>query len=1051
MKNQKLLFLVVMILISTSIFAQIKVSGTVLDEGGTPLPGASIIELGAQNGTTTDFDGNFKFTTRSNNGKIEISYLGYKKLVMAFSSAKSVFKNIKLQPDNNVLNEVVVTALGIKKEQKKIGYATQKINTEVMENTSAPNVGNLFTGKVSGLQVSNPTGIFQSANFSLRGKSPLIVVDGIPMNTNFFDISQNDIADINVLKGTSASALYGSRGRNGAILITTKKAKTDGLIVDVNQNTMLSAGFTVFPKTQTEYGNGSNGKYEFWDGRDGGIADGDMIWGPKFSDNLNIPQWNSPIKDNVTGETIKWYGDVKGTKYDDRTRYSRVPIPWKYHNNLKDFLGTGIISRSDFALNYKNDRGAFRLSGNYNYQKGRVPNTTLYNGGLSFNSSIKLSDNLTLDGKMTYNRVYSPNYPRYGYGPKNHMYTILIWMGDDVNGKDQKKHLYVPGLKGYRQANWNYAWYNNPYFAAYELNQEYDGHRLNNLVSLKYDITDEFSIKGRASSMLWRLFEDRESPKTYLNYGDPREGDYKTWNTTDLKTDLDILASYETKLENGLDLGVNIGAATFLSKYQMEYNATDGLIVPFVYSLNNTAGGYKASTTLRKKATRSVYGTLDLGYKNMVYLNLTGRNDWSSTLPKENRSYFYPSASLSFILSEIFEIPEPLDYLKIFGSWAQVSSDLDPYQTSSVYKSSASFGSIPKLYYPNTLINSNIKPEQSTSIEVGLSSSLFKRRLNLDFTYFNTLDKNQIIKLPISDASGFSNRYVNGNEYTTNGIEFAIGATPVKNENFTWKTNINASHQVKRLTKIYDDQERFGNLRLNDRADAFYAGQWRRTPEGKLIVDAGSGMPIKDPYRRNIGHRNPDWILGLQNEFKYKDFTINIGIDGQLGGLMWSKTIQKMWWGGKHPNSTLYRDKEYAAGKPIYVPDAVNVVSGDVKWDTNGDIIEDTRTYKKNTTIVSWQSWSQNYPYRANVTYKDDKFFANIFNRSFIKLRNVTVKYNLKKLLKLNAFKQADISLSGYNLLMWKKIDIVDPDFGNDDDLQDPSTRYIGLGLNLKF
>ena len=277
-------------------------TGTVLDENNAPLPGASVVIKGSAKGVATDFDGNFQIELNSASDILLVSYIGY--IPTEFATSGKTSAEIVLLPDSEKLNEVVVTALGITRAEKKIGYATQKMDVEIIEEINAPNVGNLFTGQVAGLSVSNPTGLFQKPSFSLRGKSPLIVIDGIPVETDFYDVSANNIANVNVLKGTTASALYGSRGRNGAILITTKNANVDGLEISVSHNTMVSAGFTVFPETQTEYGNGSNGKYEFWDGKDGGISDGDMIWGPKFEPGVLVSQWNSPILDNVTGETI---------------------------------------------------------------------------------------------------------------------------------------------------------------------------------------------------------------------------------------------------------------------------------------------------------------------------------------------------------------------------------------------------------------------------------------------------------------------------------------------------------------------------------------------------------------------------------------------------------------------------------------------------------------------------------------------------------------------------------------------------------------------------
>ncbi len=1042
------LIITIALLAFVSGHSQTILEGTVLDENNLPLPGASIVIKGSVTGVATDFDGFFQIELPTGNETLVISYIGY--ITSEFEAANKDRALIQLLPDSQKLDEVVVTALGISRAEKKIGYATQNIDTEIIEEVSAPNVGSLFSGQVAGLTVSNPTGLFQKPSFSLRGKTPLIVIDGIAVETDFYDVSANDIANINVLKGTTASALYGSRGRDGAILITTKNAKTDGLEITVSHNTMVSAGFTVFPETQNEYGNGSNGKYEFWDGKDGGVSDGDMIWGPKFEPGVLVSQWNSPIYDNVTKETIPWWGDVSGTQYNDKSRYSRVPTPWKYHNNLKDFLEPGYISSTDFAIANKTEKGAFRLSGNFSSQKDRVPNASLKTGGLSFKSTNNLSEGLTLDSKLSYNKVYSPNYPRHGYGPKNHMYTILIWMGDDVNGKELNEHRYIPGQEGYRQANYNYAWYNNVYFAAHELNQKYDADLINAQLALTYEITDNLKVQAKGSAVIQDIFEDRQSPKSYLNYGDAREGDYKTWNSNKLTVDYDILASYNKDMSDNVSFDINAGAASFYRKYQQEYNSTDGLVVPFIYSLNNTKGAVAAKTHLEEKATNSVYATFGLDLYNSVFLNLAARNDWSSTLPKENRSYFYPSASLSTVISNYVNLPVGIDYLKAFGSWAKVSSDLGPYSTESFYTNNGVFGGNVKLEYPNGLVNANIQPESSTSFELGLSSAFLQNKLRLDLTYYNVVDTNQIIDLPISNTSGFQSRKVNGNEYTTKGVELVLGTTPIRTDNFRWDATANWSRKVRRITEIYGGNSTYNNLRLNDRADSYYATVWQKSDAGDLILN-DSGMPIRDNFQQRLGHTDPSWTLGLQNTLKFNKLSVNIGIDGVWGGLMRSLTVEKMWWGGKHPNSTEYRDAEYAAGKPVYVPQGVVVTGGELVQDVEGTVISDTRTYQENTTAVSWQSWSQNYPYRAAVTQNENKKFANIFDRSFFKLRTLSFKYDLTELANLKGVKSLEASLSGYNLFVWKKADLIDPDFGDDNNLQDPSSRYIGMGVNVKF
>ena len=1071
---KKNLFTIALLFLSTLIYAQEReISGKVVDPNGTPLPGVNVVQKGSTNGTITNAEGIYNISV-DNKGILAFSYVGYEPVEYPVAGNGDKI-DIQLTEETFELNEAVITALGISQAKKTVGYSTQEVETESLAKTNANNIGSLLTGKVAGLSVNNPTGLFQAPSFSLRGKNPLIVIDDIPMESDLFELNANDIAEINVLKGTTASALYGARGRNGAILISTKKAEALGLEVMVSNSTMVTAGYTVFPETQNEYGNGSNGQYEFWDGKDGGISDGDMIWGPKFGQGLEIPQWNSPIYDNVTGETIPWWGDVAGTKYDDKNRYSRVPIPWEYHENLKNFLETGYVSTTNFAVGYKSDRASYRFSGNYSKQKGQVPNSELQTGGVKLTSMYKISNSLTLDGKLTYDKVYSPNYPRHGYGPKNHMYTFLIWMGYDVDGEDLKNHLWVPGQEGYRQANWNYAWYNNPYFAAEMLNQKYDSDIYNGQFKLRWEITKDLSIQGRTSAIKQDRFEDRASPKSYLNYGDPRDGDYKTWNRDWLTLDNDVLATFRKQLIPEMNLTVNAGAAAFYHRFEQYYNATDGIIVPEVYSLNNTKGNVKASTYVQEKAIRSVYGTVDIDLIDAFFLTFAARNDWSSTLPESNNSYFYPSVSLSTLVSNLVNLPSAIDYIKLYGSWAEVWADLAPrtsgnpyriegvgglsavagyaypYQIESYYSNAGSYNGITMLTYPGGIVNPNIQPEKSTSYELGLSSAFSGNRLGFDVTYYNVVDENQIINLPLSTATGFTSRKVNGNQYTTNGVEVVVNAKPIRNNRFQWNVALNWDHRVQKLTEIYGGEEKYGNISIDERVDNYYSTGWMKSPDGQVILNEATALPIKDPFPQLFGHLNPDWRFGLQNSFSYKNLTLDVDIDGVWGGVFWSRTIEKMWWGGKHPESTEFRDAEYAAGQPIFVPEGVNVVSGELVRDTDGTIISDTREFKPNETKVSWQTWSQNYPYRARVGEDESEKYANVVDRSFIKLRRVALSYDLSSLVRINGFKGIEVTAYGYNLAMLKKAPIIDPDFGHDNDLQDPSSRYLGMSLTLRF
>lgn len=1021
-------------------------NGSIKNENNEAVVGATIRNLTNKAVTGSKLDGSFQI--EANPGDVlEISSLGYVTQRVTFYNSPI---DIILLKEESAIEEVVVTAMGIKQQKRKIGYATQEVKTEVLDQSKTMNIGNALSGQVAGLNVTNPTGIFQKPNFSLRGKKPIIVIDGIVVETDFFDVPSENIANINVLKGTAASTLYGSRGKDGAILITTKSAKSENLEVNFTTTNMVTAGFTVFPETQNEYGSGSNGMYEFWDGADGGISDGDMTWGPKLDAGIKVPQWNSPIRNKKTGEIIPWWGDVRGTIYDDRALYERVPTDFVSHNNLKDFLRMGFVNDNNVSLAYKGEKAAVFFTGKYAIQQGQVPNSQLQSGGATLNTSYMFNPSLKLDVNLSYNKVYSPNYPRYGYGPKNHMYTILLWMGNDVNGKELSEHLYIPGQDGFRQANYNYAWYNNPYFAAEELNQQHNRDVLHGQSTLNWQISSKFSLQGRASARQNMTFEDMQSPKSYMNYGDSRNGDYKVWNNKRLDFDADVLATYQENFGENFGININAGSSTYQRKFNNFYSATDGLIVPQLYALGNTQGPSTSTSFLSEKVIRSVYGSVSFDILRSTYLNFSARNDWSSTLPQGQNSYFYPAVSLSSVLSDYFKLPAGIDYLKVYSSLAQVSSDLDPYSTYLTYAKSLTYGATPSVSYPETLANPNINPERSTSFEAGFALSFLNNKVSAEATYYNVGDEFQIQNLPTSAASAFNYKKSNVIDYRTHGVEVMLNINPIKRENFSWDFGVNWSRQIKKVENI-EGAKKFGELKVGDRADSFYATVWQKSADGQVILNPNTRMPIPDSYAKNIGHLEPNWRFGFQNRFNIHDVTVNLDIDGSIGGVINSITHEKMWWGGKHSSSTQYREAEYSAGKYVYVPEGVIVTGGELKRDVDGNVISDTRQYEKNTQAVSWQTWSQIYPYRARVTEDENKFFANVFDRSFVKLRRLSVGYDINKFIKTDKVKAINASVFGYNLLMWQNIPFLDPDFGDDNNLQDPSSRYIGVSLNFKF
>lgn len=1054
---KKVAMLAGMLCVSASIMAQtIKVTGNVSDKMG-PVAGATVTVKGTNETAVTDIDGNYTINA-SKNAELLVKYLGDQDKTVKVTGSRV---DVSLEQETQDINEVVVTAIGIKQEKKKLGYTTQQVSGKDLAAQGIMNVGSSLQGEVAGLTVTVPSSMFETPSFSLRGQTPLIVLDGVPVESDMFDLSSENIASVNVLKGTAASALYGARGKNGAIMITTKQAEKEGVEINFSTKDMMTAGFVAYPETQHQYGSGSNGQYAFWDGEGGGLSDDDMQWGPKLDVGNTAPQWNSPIRDKVTGEEIPWWGSVKDTQYDDQSRYERVALPLTSHDNLKNFLETGIITNNTLSLSYRGKRARVYVLGQYAYQKGQAPTTSLHTGGLNVNSSFDISSKLSLDAMLNYNVVVSPNYPDYGYHPSNYMYSIVEWMGDDIDINELKKHQWVTGKEGYKQANYNYAWYNNPYFALTQSRHSQRRNVTTGQLRLNYQILPELSVMGRASLRSQRNLTENKIPKSYLNYGDSREGAYKVWNVSQDNVDADVLLTYTKSFLDDINVTVNAGGSVFYRNYRNDYASTDGLNVPGIYSLKNSTGSiisYDSDNSLwgsrSQKEIKSVYGSVNVDLSKYAYLTLTGRNDWSSTLASANNSYFYPSVALSTVVSDYVKMPKFVDYLKLSGSWATVSSDLDPYQILQTYTKESSWGSNTVVSYPSSLVNADIKPQKTAQFEVGLSTSFF-RRVSLDLSYYHSTETNQILDMYISQASGFSTHKVNGNVYTTNGIEAVIGVKAIEGRDFKWNFNLNASHSVRRLTDIYGGEQYYGNLKKGDRADAYYATVWQRDPEGRVIVDA-NGQPQADPYKRNVGHYEPNVRLGMQNTFRYKDFTLGIQLNGAIGGVMYSTLSPKLWWGGKHPNSVLYRDEEYATGKPVYVPNAVRVVSGEATYDVHGNIVSDTRQYEKYTDAVDWQSWCQNYPYRAVVTDKMDKFWANVFSRTYLKVKQISLTYDFhSQLPKRGIVKGLTTTLFCNNAFLFAKVPYVDPDVsgdtGSDNGAADPTARYMGFGLNVKF
>ena len=568
---------------------------------------------------------------------------------------------IVLATDTKQLQEVVVTALGIKKDVCKIGVAIQSVDGASLVKSREPNAINALAGKVAGLTIGAQPELLRKPNISLRGNSTVLyVVDGVPINSDTWNISPDDIETYSVLKGASASALYGFRGKNGAILITTKRGSKDkrGFSVEVNSSTMMEKGFYAIPEVQDEYGPGDHGSYAFGDGKGGGLNDGDYDggWGPRFNGQL-IPQYDSPV-DPITGK--------------------RQGTPWiaRGKDNLKRFLETGLLSTNNISVSATGEKYNLRFSTSHIYQKGIVPNTKLNITNFNVTADYKFSNKLKFESNLQLNRQYTPNIPNVNYGPNSIIYNIVYWAGADWNVADMRNY-WQKGKEGVQQIYAEYQRYNNPYFMSCEWLR---GHYKNDIVgqaALRYQVADGLELVGRTQVTTWDMVRTEKFPYSAGTYGrDERRGDYREDRRSLFENNSELLLTYDKDLFAGINAKVTTGASLRTFQYRSMYGTTDYLNVPGLYNFSNSANPVKIANFGSEMRVMSAYYSADFSYKNFLTISTTGRMDKLSTLPSGNNTFFYPSVAASTVLTDYIKLPELISFLKFRASYANVKDGL---------------------------------------------------------------------------------------------------------------------------------------------------------------------------------------------------------------------------------------------------------------------------------------------------------------------------------------------------------------------------------------
>ena len=1053
------------LLLCSGLFAQKTIEGKVTDENKQPLNGATVSVKGTRNSTLTDLFGNFKIKANEND-KLVISFVGYLNQETDASTASV----IALIADDKSMSEVVVTALGVKKQTKRLGYAVQDVKGNELVKAREPNPVNSLVGKVSGLTVGISPELLGRPQLLLRGTNiTLFVVDGIPINSDTWNINSDDIESITVLKGPTASALYGYRGQNGAIVISTKRGTKDkrGFAVELNTSTMFEKGFIAFPKVQDEYGPGDHGKYSFVDGRGGGLNDGDYdIWGPKF-EGQNIAQYDSPI-DPVTRQ--------------------RIPTPWinRGKNNLDRFIQAGLLNTTNIAVSARGEKYDLRFSTSHSYQKGIVPNTHL--NIINFNTTLgyNFTNKLRFETNINYNRQFTENFPDVNYGPNSMIYNIIIWGGADWSIDDMRNY-WQPGKEGIQQIYAEYQRYNNPWFLVKEWLRGHYKNDVYGYASLNYKFNKNLEVIGRTAVSTYNLFRPEKFPYSATSYGrEEAKGDYREDRRELFENNTELMLKYSYDVLKDINLTGFVGGNVRSFKYNSAYTTTDYLNVPGVYSFANSRNPLKAYSFNSNMIVLSAYYSLDLTFKKFFTLSTTGRVDKLSSLPDKNRTYFYPSASGSTVISDYVKLPKAISFLKLRASYANVksgglstSSTIGPtpnasyplgygsvYQSSydgpsyglaQVYSTPLIYNNTPAAYYTNTLFDPDLKPDSRTSKEGGLDIRFLKNRLALDASYFEYINGPGIFTKELSQTTGYTGYVLNAVKTRTKGIELTLSGTPVKLKSFNWDVTVNWSTYRERYDELPPGQATIFNFyKKGDRVDKFYGSAFVRTPDGQIINDAG-GRPIIYPVAQFLGYADPNWVWGVNNKFSWKHLSFSFLFDGRVGGVMENYIRRQTFRGGRHIETIegamgTARQQDYQ-GVKSWVGEGVVVSNGTpITYDPVTGLVTNYKDlqFALNTT----KTYLQDYISRYNSQTE-----GNLMSKTFTKLREVIIGYMLPTPLFGKSFiKKAEISFVGRNLLYFvkdKKNKDVDIDKyagrQTSTDLQTPTTRRFGFNVNIVF
>ncbi len=1089
------------------VFAQdLRVSGRVVSANG-PLGGATVTEKGTRHSTLTDAEGDFSLTVSQSNAILLVSYVGFTSQEIAVGGRTSLA--VVLTASGQQLQDVVVTALGISKEAKTIGYATSTVKGNDLVKAREPDVFNSLEGKVSGLTIGTSPELLGRPQIVMRGtKDILIVVDGVPINSDTWNVNADDIESTTVLKGANAAALYGFRGQNGAIVITTKRGSRDtrGWQVSVNSSTMIEKGYLTIPKDQTEYGRGSNFTYSFGDQ----LYDYGQrlaVWGPRF-EGQPVKQYDSP------------YDPTTGTR-------ATTPYTARGVDNLKHFLQAGLLSTNNISASAGGSNYDIRMSYSHIYQKGSGPNSGLNMDNLNINTTYSVSPKIRFHANLNLNEQYTPNIPDVDYGPNSYVYMFNVYGPADYDVRSLKNYYKAPmGIPGINQYNENYGRSNNPYFMAYEWLRGHYKTDIYGYIKLTYNITPDLNASVRSQITTWDQTRTEKVPAgTVLNqylswyypgwYGDYREDDRKL-----IENNTDLLVSYNKKF-NDWTVGANVGANERSFKYNSSFTTTKDLSVPGVYNFTNSKLPLLAYNFGSNMQVNSAYYSVDLGYKKYANLSTTGRVDNLSTLPSGTNTFFYPSVALSTSIGDYIKLPQAFDLLKVRGSFADVKGGLTSsqigsafsalygttlnsgllgygselyssydgpnYTNQSAYSITTYYNGEPSVSYSSNISDPKLKSFDVQSWEEGVDLSLFNHRIGFNATYFQTKNGPLIYPLGVASSTGYTTRNVNAVTTEKKGWELDLALTPVRSAHFSWDVNMNWSTYKETLKSVYGGQNDIvlnnHDYHIGERMDAFYSSAFVRDGSGNIVYQydqanqKGNGDPLSAPSdigdKKRLGYLNPDFTWGINNRFAYKSFSLSFQFDGRVGGVIYDD----VWYHTMNGGTALEADQgalgvarraEWESVKagatsptPSYVGKGVVITSGTPSF-SGGQI---TNMKQLQFATNAGASTVQNYLSGNGLASNFDEFYT--ISRTYAKLREVQIAYAVpRKVLGKSLIKSASVSLVGRNLLYFAKrkdfdIDQYAAGFNANDHsvqgtsgdvtLSSPTQRRYGINLNLGF